>query len=285
MRLFVSACLLFAVVSIAFAADEPKVPSEKELRTLAAESILSFNQALAAKDFTAFYAGISTLWQQQTTPPDLKKIFQSFIDKNIDLSGVARAEPVYAKPPAIDDNGVLVLEGNYPTPPTKVEFRLKYLRESSAWKLVGIKLDVKPLSTTGVQLPSDAETTALARQSLVAFHQAVQAKSFRSFYGQIASMWQKQTTAEQVQAQFQKFIDEKINLASFAKAELTFDPAPAIDEDGLLQINGSAPIPGGRARFSLSYLSESSKWKLVGINIGLDDEQPDADEKESQSGR
>jgi hypothetical protein len=144
--------------------------------------------------------------------------------------------------------------------------------------LIGIKLEVKPAGAGNAQLPGDTEAKTLARESLLAFHRALQTKSFVAFYGQIAPMWQKQTTAQQLQQQFQQFIDGKISLASVAKAELTFEPAPAIDEDGVLQINGSSPLADARLRFSLSYLFEETKWKLVGINVRIVDADEGGDE-------
>ena len=124
-RLIVS---LFLTASIAQAADTPPVPPPNELRQLLVESLLAFNQAVAAKDFTAFHASISALWQQQITPAKMKETFQPYIDKRIDLSNVVRVDPVYSEPAKIDENGVLIVQGVYPTAPTKVDFRLKFLR-------------------------------------------------------------------------------------------------------------------------------------------------------------
>lgn len=56
-------------------------------------------------------------------------MFQSFIDQGIDLSAIKAIEPTFASPPKLDGNHALVLEGSYPTTPSKVSFQLKYLDE------------------------------------------------------------------------------------------------------------------------------------------------------------
>ena len=111
------------------------VPSEKESKALALDSLLAFNKALQAKSFDLFYTQIAKLWQKQSTPAKLQTLFQAFIDRKVDLSDIAKVEPVFAQKPAIED-GFLVLKGSYPTPLRKVSFELKYVYEENAWKLV-----------------------------------------------------------------------------------------------------------------------------------------------------
>jgi len=115
-----------------------KLPSDKELQAMALESLLAYNKAIQAKNFDSFYQQISKLWRDQTTPEKLKAIFQPAIDKGSDISSIAKVEPTYDKPPAIDEDGVLFLKGSYPTQPSKVTFQLKYIYEDGVWRLVGI---------------------------------------------------------------------------------------------------------------------------------------------------
>jgi len=278
-RLIVS---LFLTASIAQAADTPPVPPPNELRQLLVESLLAFNQAVAAKDFTAFHASISALWQQQITPAKMKETFQPYIDKRIDLSNVVRVDPVYSEPAKIDENGVLIVQGVYPTSPSKVDFRLKYLREKTAWKLIGIKLDVQPADVAEVKVPSDAECKALVRESLLAFNEAVQAKNFETFHKTIATPWQKQVSPEKLLTTFQTFVDQGGNIAPVAKLEPTFSKPPAIDENDLLQLEGGYSGAGGNLSFNLAYLFETPKWRLVKINVHLKTDKEDAADEEDE---
>src|SRR5690349_10554337 len=103
--------LLLAVASEA--ADKAKVPNEKELKALARDSLLAFSKAVAAKDFSPFVAQVSKVWRDQTTGKDLDDAFRVFIEKQIDISGVANSEPVFDPAPTIDNDGVLILRGQY----------------------------------------------------------------------------------------------------------------------------------------------------------------------------
>jgi hypothetical protein len=116
------------------------VPSEKESKALALESLLAFNKALQEKSFDSFYTQIAKVWQNQTTPAKLQGIFQAFIDQKADISPIAKVEPVFDQKPAIED-GILVLKGSYPTQPRKVSFELGYSYEEKAWKLVNLYMN------------------------------------------------------------------------------------------------------------------------------------------------
>jgi hypothetical protein len=125
------------------AAEEPIVPPAADLAALATESVLSLNRSIVAADFSTFYGEISKLWQAQTTPEALAGAFQSFVDSEIDLGAIASFEPALDAEPAIDADGVLSLSGHYPTTPVRVVFRLRYIRESTGWELLGIQVDLK----------------------------------------------------------------------------------------------------------------------------------------------
>ncbi len=137
----VALSLLTVIAAISTAVGAPKVPAETELKSITLETLLSFNKAVQAKDFEAFHGEIAKLWQEQTTPEKLQELFKDFIDKELDISSIKKVEPVFNKPAEIDSDGVLIINGYYPTTPKRVVFRLKYLQEEGDWKLVGIKLD------------------------------------------------------------------------------------------------------------------------------------------------
>ncbi len=234
---------------------------------MARTSILAFNAAVQAKDFTAFHASVAKLWQDQTTPAKLKEAFQSFIDKEIDVSGVAKLDPVFSAPAKIDSDGVLTLEGHYPAKPSEVQFRLKYVSESDAWKLIGIKLNVAPAGAA--KLPSEKEARALALDSLIALNQAVTTNDFADFYQQIAAAWQAQTTAEKLRDNFQSLIDKEADFGLIANVTPTFSKPPAINGEGILEMEGFYPTRPQQLHFKLGYLYEEPKWRLVQIKVNI----------------
>jgi len=118
-----------------------EVPSDAELKKLTDETLLSFNSAVQSRDFDAFYQSSAKLWQKQTTPDKLKAAFKTFVDQNFDIASVVeKVKPAFEPPPAINSDGLLVVEGSYPIKPDKLTFVLKYLNEEGAWKLIGINV-------------------------------------------------------------------------------------------------------------------------------------------------
>lgn len=118
------------------------VPAEAELERMATAALLDFNQAIQAKDFTAFYDKLSDTWKKQTSPQALQKSFHEFIDKSVDISGIKDVKPQFSPAPAVDDKGVLVLAGRYPTQPSQVRFELRYVYEGGGWKMISISVKV-----------------------------------------------------------------------------------------------------------------------------------------------
>ena len=117
-------------------------PPKEELERMAAEALLSFNQAVHARDFTAFYRQLSEVWKKETTPQRLQTSFQEFLDKNVDIGPIKDVKPQLASLAVVNDRGKLMVAGHYPTQPSQVRFKLEYANERSCWKLTGIAVSV-----------------------------------------------------------------------------------------------------------------------------------------------
>jgi hypothetical protein len=118
-------------------------PGTEESATLALATLLSFNEAIQAKSFDKFHAGISKTWQEEITPAELLEAFQAFVDAEIDITAIRSLTPVFTSPPAVNAKGTLVLEGHYPSKPKKVHFTLKFINERNAWKSSGVNIHIK----------------------------------------------------------------------------------------------------------------------------------------------
>lgn len=118
------------------------MPAAAELERLATESLLALNASIVARDFSTFYVSISELWRRQTTAEELAAAFSQFVERDIDFAAIGDLPPVFEPAPAIDGDGVLRLSGHYPTTPVRVHFNLRYVWESSAWKLLGIEVNL-----------------------------------------------------------------------------------------------------------------------------------------------
>ena len=262
--------LSLLLVSLGLRAEAQKVPPEKELKTLVRDSLLAFNDAVQAKNFAGFYKHeLATVFRDQMPLEKFSTAFQTFLDKEYDIANIKNSEPVFDEPAAIDSDGVLGVKGSYPTRPNKVSFKLKYLQEKSAWKLVGINVQVVPFVDKTGPIPSEAEAKKLALDSLMAFNKALTSKNFDSFYASIAKLWQAQTTSAKLKEIFQPFLAQDADISPIANLEPAFDSKPALDEDSFLLLKGSYPTEPSKVFFELRYVYEEGDWKLVAINVNL----------------
>jgi hypothetical protein len=71
----------------------------------------------------------------------MQSLFQPFIDGNVDISPIRKLEPTFGRGPLIDEDGLLQIEGIYPTKPSEVRFSLGYIFEGGDWRL--LKINVK----------------------------------------------------------------------------------------------------------------------------------------------
>ena len=117
-----------------------EISPDAALQTLTVESMGWLAEAIQKNDFSDFHQRISRLWQGQITADELKQVFASFVENRIDLTALQGQTPVFSPAPALDDDGILQLEGYYPDGQTRVFFRLKFIYEHPQWKLLGINV-------------------------------------------------------------------------------------------------------------------------------------------------
>jgi hypothetical protein len=270
--------LPFLLLPLLLHAETSKLPKDKELKALVFDSLYAFNKAVQEKSFARFHEErLSSQFRKQFPLEKFTAAFQVFIDKGYDISSIAKSEPVFDAPPVIDSDGILILKGQYPTRPNKVTFRLTYIQEASAWKLLGINVQAIPFVENTGKVPSDKELKALALDSLLAFNDAIQTKSFEKFYKKISQLWQKEVTSDKLREIFQAFIDKEIDIARITNVEPVFDRAPAVNGDGLLVIKGSYPTRPNKVSFELKYVYEDENWSLAGINVQVKPNSDKAD--------
>jgi hypothetical protein len=121
----------------------PSLPTQAEQITLVKQSMHDFLVSVDKKDMEHFRSTVSGLWQQQFTIEKFNQSFKAITDNGANWSVIESVEPVLSAEAKIDENGVLLLAGNYPTKPSQVQFEQKYIHEGTAWKLVGFSIEAK----------------------------------------------------------------------------------------------------------------------------------------------
>ena len=240
------------------------IPPVDQLKQLVNATMLDFAVANKARDFTGFYHKIAQLWQTQTTPEELTAVFESFSDQNIDLTVLQGLDPVFTEEPFLNDKGWLVLQGHYPTQPSITYFILEYLYEEPEWRLVVIDINVTS------DPPPEAHLKSLVNATMLDFAVAVNTSDFSGFYQNIAKLWQDQTTPEELAAIFKSFSDQNIDLTVLQGLDTTFTQEPSLNEEGWLVLQGQYSTQQSIVYFTLTYLFEVPKWRLVGININVE---------------
>lgn len=125
-------------------ASNDMIPSEDELQEMAQKTLIDFNDAIQAGDFTDFFQTISKLWQRQSSPAKLKDTFQVFVDRKMDFGEIRTMGADFTSKPRVDESKgfkELILKGRYDTSPNPTKFELKYTPEGKNWKLTGISVD------------------------------------------------------------------------------------------------------------------------------------------------
>jgi hypothetical protein len=118
------------------------VPSQDQMRQLARDTLLLFNNAVQKKDFSGFRATVATEFAAQFSPQQMRRAFQRFIDSKTDISAIKNATAIFQPGPSIDEGGVLNLAGYFPVQPLPVYFRNRYVLQDAQWKLLSIDVQI-----------------------------------------------------------------------------------------------------------------------------------------------
>ena len=117
----------------------PTRPSKPRLA--GSETTAKFADAVTRQDFTQFRASVAGLWQKQITVKQLNDTFKAFNEAGIDLRRLAGDPQITAA--EFDEDGALMIAGTYPYETSTFTFRYRYIYEAVAWKVVGVKANVR----------------------------------------------------------------------------------------------------------------------------------------------
>jgi hypothetical protein len=120
-----------------------QLPSEHKQIGLVNQSILVFAESVNEKSMAKFHSHVSNLWQQQFTVQKFNEVFSPFYELGVDLTILKNYSPIFNRKPSIDENGVMVISGFYPTKPQQFHFEQKYTYEGLGWKLMGFSANIE----------------------------------------------------------------------------------------------------------------------------------------------
>lgn len=120
----------------------PNVPSKADQVALVKQAMHDFAVSVNDKSMKHFHSTISQMWQRELTAEKFNELFAAFLESGLDLTVLDRFEPSMQPVSELDERGVLVLEGFFPTQPGQVKFKQQFVYEGIGWKLVAFSVNV-----------------------------------------------------------------------------------------------------------------------------------------------
>lgn len=170
------------------------------------------------------------------------------------------------------ENGVGTVDGEFRTATGEIRpLRLNMFKEDGQWRIDAIQVlraDVDRDSPAAV-LPTPIEAVALIRDATGLFARGVSAGDFTELRNASSPELKAQFSVAELDAQFQAFVDNRINLLPLDEVAPNLSAEPAVDPDGVLRVVGYYPVAGGRVEFDYKFVYRYVGWRLISINVNV----------------
>jgi hypothetical protein len=141
--------LLISVLILAAVSLQPahavQFPSDDEQDVLIRTTLMTFNDANMTGNYAVLLAKSSRQFQTQITTEKLASAFEPFRANELFFESAVDAHRASSEKPVIDQEGALVLSGMIKTDDMQVKYKLRFVQNGKAWKLLGINVDAKKM--------------------------------------------------------------------------------------------------------------------------------------------
>ena len=121
------------------------------------------------------------------------------------------------------------------------------------------------------RVPSERGLEALVKATLLTFNDANVTGNYEVFHAKLSKPFREQFPVERLARRFQEFNKKHIDFDIVAALKPAYDPAPKVDDDGRLLVKGHFPTEPLRLNFDLAFIPSDGEWKLISINVKIDD--------------
>ena len=125
-------------------------------------------------------------------------------------------------------------------------------------------------ATAQNKVPGERALEALVKATLLTWNDANVTGNYTVFHAKLSKPFRDQFPPDRLKQIFRKFADKDIDIDVVAALKPVYEPAPAIDGDGKLVVNGYFPTEPMRVIFALEFIPSDGEWKLIGINVKTD---------------
>jgi len=128
-------------------------------------------------------------------------------------------------------------------------------------------------STASAQnkVPSERALEALVKTTLLTFNDANVTGNYTVFHAKLSKPFREQFPVERLERTFREFNKKHVDFDIVAALKPSYDPAAKVDDDGKLLVKGYFPTEPLRVYFTLEFIPSDGEWKLVSINVKVDD--------------
>lgn len=116
------------------------VPDSDGIIILIDNTIIALSHANLTGDYSVLRALGAPEFQKLNSPRKLAEIFANMRDRNLNFNPIVLYQPKLARPPAIDEKGLLRTAGFYETLPLQVHFDLAFKPVEGSWRLFEISV-------------------------------------------------------------------------------------------------------------------------------------------------
>jgi len=118
----------------------PDKVSGPEISMLIRTTLVALHQANVTGNYTVLRDLGSASFRTINNPVRLGGIYGKIREAGLDLSPAVLLDPFMTKPPFIDANGVLIIEGFFPTEPLNIVFKIGFRFEYGAWRILSLSV-------------------------------------------------------------------------------------------------------------------------------------------------
>ncbi|MEW6642639.1 MAG: hypothetical protein AB1586_19190 [Pseudomonadota bacterium] len=137
----IAALLAWTFISIAPLHAAAEIPDDDEQDVLIRTALMTFNDANMTGNYSVLFAKSSKELQSQVPVEKMQTAFEPFRKNELFFEDVATAEYASYDKATLDNEGALVLAGVFKTDDMEVKYRLRFIQNNHAWKLLGINVD------------------------------------------------------------------------------------------------------------------------------------------------
>jgi len=121
------------------------------------------------------------------------------------------------------------------------------------------------------KVPSERGLEALVKATLLTFNDANVTGNYEVFHAKLSKPFREQFPVERLARRFQEFSKKHVDFDIIAALKPAYDPAPKVDDEGKLLVKGHFPTEPLRVNFDLAFIPSDGEWKLISINVKIDD--------------